>query len=772
MKNAKNSKNKISFKATLSKKNSKTLKPERINIHTLIKPKNNSSLFYKQNKTKMFYKQNELSIRNRSNNSSFKSNNSSIYNNSKKKYIINSLNSSFKSTYTSKKRKFKKHKKIKRINNNFKNNLKIKNTLESLNNIYIHSPNNINQKINKFLHYSSSVSFSNKSRNKHINYSNYSSSNKYIENISISDNSFSSETSYNSIEEYKKNKYFSKMKLNEIESDNLTKKEVGIISNDDEENNINSEENNNNYCNNNSLINQEDYSEEIEHILIDIYNKNISIINSQNIGSPVSKKLYEVSSIDKKKMKKNFKKQNDEKNLLVLKSLSDKIKCLIEKCKEKIYEIEDINKLYQQYQTDNNNNNININQKGYNSIGSSGLTTNSNSSSYYGSGSDDYNYYLKTNFLINNIQDETFCKDISHDLLTQLLNIKNTLKVSSKEIENIFKYSFKSLKTNDGKKAKINIELVLLEQFNKIILNDNLISTLLIQIKFIFSKNKEDYIVQIIDQLSQECLLHNNSMTKFDNLLNQNLGIINDEIEKNNLINENKKEIENNNEIKEINNNNDFLIDEMIDNTNIGQEIKNNPEFNNNLFNIGNNSFNDEEIIEEEEGNNILNEYMDLNEQNNNNENINIENNNENNNNENNNQENNEENNENNNEEYNEKNDEGSLSNINFENIDDLVKFINEDSDDKSSNKKHKKKNKKKKKKKISNSVEEKNNDLENNRNNNNINNLSIDDYINNEFDDEFIKKFKIDIIKTTVYNKNIIKMKPLIPNNYSFDKF
>ena len=65
MKNAKNSKNKISFKATLSKKNSKTLKPERINIHTLIKPKNNSSLFYKQNKTKIFYKQNELSIRNR-----------------------------------------------------------------------------------------------------------------------------------------------------------------------------------------------------------------------------------------------------------------------------------------------------------------------------------------------------------------------------------------------------------------------------------------------------------------------------------------------------------------------------------------------------------------------------------------------------------------------------------------------------------------------------------------------------------------------------------
>ena len=694
MKNDKNSKNKISFKATLSKKNSKPLKPERINIQTLIKPKNNSYLFYKQNKTKKFYEQNELSIKDRNSDSSFYSNNGSIYNNSKKKFISNSLSSSFKSTYTSKKRKFKKNKKIKTVKTIFKNNFKISNTLESLNNLYFHSPNNINQKINKFLHYSTSSSFSNKSKiskNKNINYSNYSSSIKYSNISNNSDNSFSSETSYNSIEEYKKNKFFSKIISNEIELDNLTKKEVGIISSEDEDNNSNLEENNDSHYNNNSLMNnipQEDYSEEIEHILIDIYNKNISIVNSQNIGSPASKKLFETSSIDKKKMKKIFKKQGDEKNLFVLKSLSDKIKCLIEKCKEKIYEMDDINKLYQQYQADNNN----INQGICNSIGSSGLTTNSNSSSYYGSGSDDDNYYLRHNFLLNNIQDETFCEDISHDLLTQLINIKKALKISSKEIENIFKYAFKSLKTNDGKKAKINIELVLLEQFNKIILNDYLISTLLIQIKFIFSKNKEDYIVQIIDQLLKECLLHNNSMTKFDDLLSQNLGINNNSIEKNNNINENNNEIENYNEIKETNNNN-ILNEKIIDN-NIGKDIKNNIE------------------------------------------------------------------------------DEDNFGNINFENIDDLVKFINEGSEDKNSNKKYKKKNKKKKKKKNSNLSNKKNNDVENNKNNININNLSINNYINNEFDDDFIKNFKEDIIKNTVYNYNIIKIKPLIPINYSFDKF
>ena len=80
---------------------------------------------------------------------------------------------------------------------------------------------------------------------------------------------------------------------------------------------------------------KENYNDEIERILIDIYNKNISIINSQNLGSPVSKKLFETSSNDKKKLKKIFKNQSAEKNIIVLKILSNKIKYIIEKCKKK-----------------------------------------------------------------------------------------------------------------------------------------------------------------------------------------------------------------------------------------------------------------------------------------------------------------------------------------------------------------------------------------------------------------------------------------------------
>ena len=510
----------------------------------------------------------------------------------------------------------------------------------------------------------------------------------------------------------------------ENELDNLTRKEVGIISSDDEDNNGNIEENNDKFYNNNnnSTTNntmKENYNDEIERILIDIYNKNISIINSQNLGSPVSKKLFETSSTDKKKLKKIFKNQSVEKNLIVLKILSDKIKCLIEKCKEKIYEMDDIKKLYEQYMRENNN------QRICNSIGSSGLTTNSNSFSYYQS--DDDNYYIRNSLLLNSIQDEEFCRDISQDLLTQLINIKNTLKISSKEIENIFKYALIVLKTNEGKRAKFSIELIQLEQFNKIILNDDLISTLLMQIKFVFSKYKEDYIVKIIEQLQQECLLHKNSMTKFDNLLCQNIGIT-DENEKNNIINENN-----------------LLNEEIIENEDNNEINDNNQDSKNNLINLEKNNLNNEENNNINENTNKNNEIK------NENENVNIEN----------------------NKKENERNEEEENNNkiLDFKNIDYLVKFINEDSEDeqKNSNKKNKKKNKKRKKKKNSVLIEEEKNNTINYKS---INNSSINEYINNEYDDEIIKKFKEDLIKYSIYNYNITKIKPKLPINYLLDKF
>ena len=704
-------KNKISLKTTLYNNNLKSIKPQRINIQTLIKPKINSYQFIQQNKITKYNEPNEIY-----NDYSSYSNDNSISNKNNQIFISNSSNNSI---CTYKKRKFKRDKKMKHRKKNTKKIQHISNSLESINDLSINSlnnNNNLNNKINNYLEYSSSFSISHSSNEK---YSNYSSISKYSSNSDCSD---SSETSYNSLQEYKKHKYFLKMISKDNKLDNLTKKEVGIISSDDEDNNINQEENNVKNKNNKTVlnnINQKNYSEDIERILIDIYIK--------------------TNEIEKKKLKNFFKKQNNEKKLLALKTLSDKIKCLIEKCKEKIYEIDGIKKLYEQYIRDNN-------QRYCNSIGSSGLTTNSNSSSYHGSGSDDENYIIRNSLLLNNIQDETFCKDISQDLLTQLINIKNTLETSSKEIENVFKYAFNSLKTNDGKKAKINIELIQLEQYNKVILNDDLISTLLIQIKYVYSKYKEDYIVQIIDQLQQESLLHKNSMTKFDNLLTQNLEIIDNE---KNMLNDNLK----NNEKEKYNQ----IIDDINE---FNNENNSKNDINNNLFNLENSSFNEEENFVN--GNNINNEENNLNEKNANNTN-NIQ---ENDIHKNSNSYTNSDNKSNNN--YNQKNNyEYNNDNINFKNIDDLVKFINEDNNgdnQKNTNKKHKKRNKRKKKKK-SVLIENEENDT-----NNNKNNLSVDEYIN--IDDDIIRSFKEDIIKNTIYSYEIIKIKPKIPENYSFDKF
>ena len=746
-------KNNIALKATLSKSNLKPMKPQRINIQTIIKPKNTSKTKNKKEKEKNLFEPNEIIIKDKLNDSSFYSHESksSIYNKNKKMSHKELLNTSNNSTYTMRKRKYKRGRKLKeksKMNNATKSK---SNSLESINNMSINSNNNIINPMannNNCLCDSSSFSITNNSKKKKKIYSNYSSTSKdYSDNSSYYSDS-SEDSNSNSVKEFKKIKYYSEMISEENELDNLTKKEVGIISSDEEYNNINTEENNDNEnekeCTNNSDMEtflQENDGEEIEHILIEIYNKNISIITSQNSGTYVSKKLFETNTINKKKIKNTFKKQCKEKNLLVLKILSDKIKCLIEKCKEKIYEIDDIKKLYEQYIRDSN-------QRFCNSIGSSGLTTNSNSSYYNCSASEDENYYIRNNLLLANLQDENFCKGISQDLITQLINIKNTLKISSKEIENIFKYALFALRTANGKRAKVNIELMQLEQFNKVILNDDLISTLLIQIKLVFSKYKEDYIIQTIDQLQQECLYNKNAMTKFDNLLYQNLGVTNDE----NEINSN--EINNNNNANAANENNE-IISNNNNNGNINKKNNNNDNI------VSNNEMESKKEITEnnnnptkEENKNIIEEKKDniyinsnsskksppaekIKENKNDNDN----------------------------------NKDDNDTNVEFENIDDLVKFINDDStgnNQKNSNKKNKKKNKKKKKKK--NMEEEEKNDVEQNVT---IKNLSVNEYINNESDDDIIiKNFKEDLIKNTIYNYNIIKIKPILPANYLLDKF
>ena len=365
------------------KKNRQQSKNNIINIKTIGKLQNSFS--FPNNNLKKYFSDKEIwNVQDTTKENDYSSNNNySRDSNTKKDITINSLNSSYNSTYTSKKWKYKRQNKKSDIVKNKiyskKRNFIAENLSDSFDSLnIINSPKKSNRKYRTLSYKSSLSQITQSDLNKNISYSS---------NESNYNDSDSSDSSFNSIKNYKKNLYYSKMLKEENEFDYLSRKDVGLFSSEDESNNTDNNSTNNK-TNNNSF--EENLSEEIERILIEIYNKNISLISSYNEEKSLNKKYVE-SDINEKQIMNYFKKQNDSIKLIALKILSNKIKELIEKYKEKIYEISEIRKLYDinmfkmKYVLDKN-------KKYSKSIGSSGLATNSNSSSY---GSDEDNLYFK-----------------------------------------------------------------------------------------------------------------------------------------------------------------------------------------------------------------------------------------------------------------------------------------------------------------------------------------------------------------------------------------
>ena len=346
---------------------------------------------------------------------------------------------------------------------------------------------------------------------------------------SSSDNDYSdsSDASYRSRDNKRKN-YFEQMMIEENELDYLKKSEVGIISSE--------EEDNNNSLDNSNFI-EENFNNEIERILIEIYNNNITLISSGNC-SEINKNNSQIKDVEKQ-IKNYLKRENFKTNLKVLKTLSNKIKELVGKYKEKVFEIKEIKNIYeiiQKRQLIINNQVIHCN----NSV-ESNVATNSNSNSFEESYNEEDNYNL---FL--NLQDEITGK-VSNILLRELINIKKTLKISSKEIEQIFRYPLNLLKNENGKKMKFSIELMQREEFCKTLLNDEIISTILKHIKEIFCHISVPNIIKMIEELEENCE-HKNEMTRFVEYINNKLDKKKNENnkldEKNN--NENNKETNDN----------------------------------------------------------------------------------------------------------------------------------------------------------------------------------------------------------------------------------
>jgi len=639
-KDNKNLKKKIGLKNLFVQKNTQTFKPKNINIQTNNYFNEDKKFFSTKNLNKIRYLNNS-SINYNINNANYLQDEEqiSLFDSSGSDRVpspIDSLKSSSYFTNIIKKRKYKRHQK------------KIKN---NINNLSLNS--NINNCNNSIFLCSSS-----------------SSDNDYSE----------SDISCNSRDD-KKKLYYEKMMIEENELDYLKRSEVGLISSE--------EEDNNSVDNSNSI--EENFNNEIERILIEIYNKNISIVSSGYYNyNEMNKNNSEIEDIEKQ-IKKYLKKENFKTILLVLKSLSNKIKELVGKYKEKVFEIEDIKNIYDANQHKRqillSNQIIHCN----NSI-ESNVATNSNSNSPCESFNEEENY-IKNNLLVN-VDDEIAGKGIANILLRELINIKKTLKISSKEIEGIFKYPLNILKDENGKKIKFSVELMQCEEFCKTLLNDELISTLLNQIKSIFYQIKTPKYIKLIEELEENCI-HKNEMTRFVEYINNKL----DDIKRNS------------------NNNNDNDLDESNVEENINSDIAENKIEKETDFSLNKSSSNESN----ETGKKVKRKKNNKNKSNKN------------------------------------ENDENNNKEMTFKDIDELLNYINEDSDSKKGKKKCRKS---KKNKKQNNSIKE--NQQEKKENNEN----SDDNLFDEDFEKEF-ENFKNDIEKNSIHINNITKTKPCLSDDF-----
>ena len=388
-------------------------------------------------------------------------------------------------------------------------------------------------------------------RRKNINYSNYSN--------------YSNSSSCSSREYRRKNN----INYNDISElmDYQSRKDIGLNSSENDDS-IDS-----------SFLEENNFSNEIERILIEIYNKNISIISSNfNIHDILKYKKNEIINIEKQ-FNSYLKKLNFKCNLLVLKILSDKIRELICKYKEKILEIPEVKRIYDRWLKKKEKVKFEkLKMKNCTDIYSNSLFNLNDFNDLQ------YENLIVKNSMILKTNEELTEKGITQVILRELINIQKTLKISSKEIEKIFKYPLSLLKDDlTGKRIYFSIEKIQLEEFDRIILKNEFIILVMHQIKLIFGQLKITDLTRLIDEIEKEKNNHQNEKTKFDEFL---LLKLNENLE--NKINKNSKNniLSKDNEINNfINTKDNFLT--LTSSTSV-ESVKEKKE--NNNFNIVNNN--------------------------------------------------------------------------------------------------------------------------------------------------------------------------------------
>ena len=566
---------------------------------------------------------------------------------------------------------------------------------------------------------------------------------KFMRKNSSEKSSFCSESDSYSSTEIRKRKVYDEESFNYP-----TRSEVGLFTSDDDSQEMDSQL-------------KDNLENEIETILIEVYNKNISSTTNNNFNNNensiyknkiknyyhnmrnYNKKYKQKSSLEnsKNELKLTFKQLNEQYNFFVLQILSKKMKELINKYKEKIYEISEISKIsknlkrLQNIESNNdlsheyfsiNSKNKNINNSNYNIINTQDsllISQNKNNKKNY-----------------HNL-DEQFQKEkrISDTLLRELINIKETLQQSSFEINQIFKYPLSLLKT------KFSMEQIQLEAFNKILVKDDLISTLLFKIKVFVQNHHDKKIIEYMSIIEDDKNYTKNEMVKFDQLLEEKLKnkSLSNSINYNNNTNNNNPIISNNPSFLYNNSNStkaqsDICDDEISNGSNEDNIIKQN--FNNYRKNIL--TTNSISSTQSQSNSNSNGNNQNL-EGNNNNE------------------------------------EEMKFVDKNID-IDTLVKIIDSQEDNCTHKKKKKKKNKNKNKKNLNNlnlGVKIYNNNNNTNNNNNYLNSYNSFNNLNNSKNEEsdfenVFKDFKEDINKNSLYIYETNKMKCNISYNFILKLF
>ena len=262
---------------------------------------------------------------------------------------------------------------------------------------------------------------------------------------------------------------------------------------------------------------------EIERLIIDVYNSHISneprpddqASNHEQDFELYCQSLHELSS------------------LLILQILLQKIKTVVKKYKQKIFENPEIRAIREKYIEQNTKNN-----KSY--MGNISENEDENSPKHE-----------FKNFIYNQQNNQTIklilppfpteetpaeqgnangghhvknCSNVINIFLYDLKCIKQSLIESSKDIERIFKHPLSFLKDNN-QIVKFQFENIHIEEFSKIILNDGFISLLLLQIKNIAQKNLKGT-SSVLHYIEDNPLSPSNESTKINDFITQKINAL------------------------------------------------------------------------------------------------------------------------------------------------------------------------------------------------------------------------------------------------------